>query len=65
MAFGGGMVVLISNNRGMHWLLWDKPSVHKRHGGMGFKDLAGFNDLTMHAWETRMEASNWTGYSSC
>jgi hypothetical protein len=29
-----------ANNKGMHWLSWDKLSVHKRHGGMGFKDLA-------------------------
>jgi hypothetical protein len=32
-----------ANNREMHWLSWDKLSVHKRHGGMGFKDLAAFN----------------------
>ena len=32
-----------ANDRGMHWLSWDKLSVHKRHSGMGFKDLAVFN----------------------
>lgn len=32
-----------ASNKGIHWLAWDKLSVHKRHGGMGFKDLAAFN----------------------
>lgn len=32
-----------ANNRGIHQLEWDKLSMHKRHGGMGFKELAAFN----------------------
>jgi hypothetical protein len=33
-----------SNNRGIHhWLSWEKLSMHKSHGGMGFKDLTAFN----------------------
>ncbi|CAJ2637916.1 unnamed protein product [Trifolium pratense] len=32
-----------SNNKGIHWLAWDKLSVHKNKGGMGFKDLTAFN----------------------
>jgi len=28
-----------ANNRGIHWLLWEKFSMHKVHGGMGFKGL--------------------------
>jgi len=32
-----------ANDRGMHWLSWEKLSVHKRHGGMGFKDIPAFN----------------------
>ena len=32
-----------ATNRGIHWLSWDKLSVHKVHGGMGFKDLLAFN----------------------
>jgi hypothetical protein len=31
------------NNRGIHWLSWEKLSMHKSHGGMGFKDLTAFN----------------------
>lgn len=27
----------------MHWMSWDKLTVHKNHGGMGFKDLKYFN----------------------
>jgi len=32
-----------NNNRGIHWLSWDKLTVHKKFGGMGFKDLTAFN----------------------
>ena len=32
-----------ANNRGIPWLLWEKLSMHKYHGGMGFKDLLAFN----------------------
>ena len=32
-----------SSNRGIHWMSWERLSVHKSHGGMGFKDLYSFN----------------------
>ncbi|XP_024642261.2 uncharacterized protein [Medicago truncatula] len=32
-----------SNNKGLNWLSWEKLSVHKNDGGMGFKDLEAFN----------------------
>ncbi|WJX93691.1 hypothetical protein P8452_75185 [Trifolium repens] len=32
-----------AQNRGIHWLSWDKLSMHKNDGGMGFKNLATFN----------------------
>jgi hypothetical protein len=32
-----------ANNRGIHWMSWERLSVHKSHGGMGFKDLTAFN----------------------
>jgi hypothetical protein len=32
-----------SNNRSIHWLSWEKLSMHKTNGGMGFKDLTAFN----------------------
>ncbi|XP_019190788.1 PREDICTED: uncharacterized protein LOC109185263 [Ipomoea nil] len=28
---------------GIHWLAWDKLSVPKKYGGLGFKDLRAFN----------------------
>lgn len=34
---GGG------SNMGIHWLSWEKLSMHKVHDGMGFKDLTTFN----------------------
>jgi hypothetical protein len=32
-----------TNNRGIHWMSWERLSVHKSYGGMGFKDLTAFN----------------------
>ncbi|XP_024630838.1 uncharacterized protein [Medicago truncatula] len=32
-----------SSNRGLNWLSWEKLSVHKNDGGMGFKDFVAFN----------------------
>jgi hypothetical protein len=26
-----------------HWMSWEKLSMHKIHGGMGFKNLSAFN----------------------
>ena len=30
-------------NSGMHWLAWDRLSLPKREGGLGFRDLESFN----------------------
>jgi hypothetical protein len=32
-----------ANQRGINWLSWEKLSMHKTNGGMGFKDLTAFN----------------------
>jgi hypothetical protein len=32
-----------SSNRGINWLSWEKLSIHKTQGGLGFKDLSAFN----------------------
>nr|ABN06084.1 Polynucleotidyl transferase, Ribonuclease H fold [Medicago truncatula] len=32
-----------TNQHGINWLNWEKLSMHKNHGGMGFKDLTAFN----------------------
>jgi hypothetical protein len=32
-----------SNGRGINWLNWDKLTMRKEHGGMGFRHLYGFN----------------------
>lgn len=46
-----------SNNRGIHWLSWEKFSMHKTNGGMGFKDLTAFNlaMLGKQAWKFMTE----------
>jgi hypothetical protein len=32
-----------ARNKGIHWMSWDKLSLHKNDGGMGFKNLTAFN----------------------
>lgn len=32
-----------ASNRAIHWLSWEKLSMRKVHGGMGFKDLSAYN----------------------
>ncbi|CAK8536826.1 unnamed protein product [Lathyrus sativus] len=36
--WGGG-----SNNRGIHWMAWDKLACSKKEGGLGFRDFKAFN----------------------
>jgi len=31
-----------SQNRGIHWMSWDKLYMHKKDGGMSFKSLGTF-----------------------
>jgi hypothetical protein len=42
-----------AQNKGIHWLYWDKLSVHKNEGGMGFKNLTAFNlaMLSKQGWQ--------------
>jgi len=37
----------------MHWLSWERLSVHKFFGGMGFKEITYFNVamLGKHGWK--------------
>lgn len=32
-----------SNRKGIKWVAWDKLSMSKKRGGLGFRDLHGFN----------------------
>jgi len=42
-----------TTHRGINWLSWEKLSIHKSQGGMGFKDLSAFNlaMLGKQAWK--------------
>lgn len=35
------------NGRGINWLRWDKLIVRKEEGGLGFRNLHGFNLATI------------------
>nr|KYP76960.1 hypothetical protein KK1_021223 [Cajanus cajan] len=41
------------SGKGIHWLSWEKLSMSKEHGGMGFRNLYGFNlaMLGKHGWK--------------
>ncbi|PNX68873.1 ribonuclease H, partial [Trifolium pratense] len=42
-----------ANNKGIHWLSWEKLSVHKNNGRMSFKDITTFNlaMLSKQGWK--------------
>ena len=45
------------NSRGIHWMSWEKLSMHKNHGSMRFKDLTTFNlaMLVKQGWKFQTE----------
>jgi hypothetical protein len=49
-----------ATNRGLHWMSWEKLSVQKSYGGMGFKDLTSFNAamLGKQAWKFVTDATS-------
>ncbi|CAJ2636059.1 unnamed protein product [Trifolium pratense] len=49
-----------NNGRGLHWLSWERLSVSKDYGGMGFKNLQAFNMamLGKQAWNLITRPSN-------
>lgn len=40
-------------NKGINWMEWDKLTISKKHGGMGFQNIYAFNlaMLTKQAWK--------------
>jgi hypothetical protein len=42
-----------NNSRGLHWFSWERLSVPKHFGGMGFKSLQAFNYVMLgkQAWK--------------
>ena len=46
--------------RGLLWMSWERLSVHKDFGGMGFKDLTSFNVamLGIHGWRFQTDSSS-------
>lgn len=45
------------SSRGIHWMSWEKLSMHTKYGGMGFKDLTAFNStmLGKEGWKLLIE----------
>lgn len=47
-----------SETKGINWLSWDKPSMPKLHGGLGFRNLHAFN-LAMLGNKPGNSLCNW------
>lgn len=47
----------VEHKRKIHWMRWDKLSIPKNLGGLGFKDIESVNQalLAKHAWKMIQE----------
>jgi hypothetical protein len=48
------------NTKGINWMSWEMLSIHKKEGGLGFKNLCAFNEamLGKQAWKFMTELHN-------
>lgn len=48
------------NTKGINWMSWERLSIHKKEGGLGFKNLRAFNEgmLGKQAWKFMTEPHN-------
>jgi len=49
-----------ANDNGIHWMSWEKFSMHKNYGGVGFEDLTAFNlaMLGKQGWKFQTELNS-------
>lgn len=53
-----------TNNQGINWISWEKLSMHKKYGGMGFKNISSFNlaMLGKQGWKFQTEPQYLVSY---
>ena len=55
----------VGNERKIHWRSWDKLSISKQEGGMGFRELRDFNLAMLAKQGWRMQQDHDSLLSKC